>query len=65
MDDATARSLNTVVRHSTTEGVSADRSLVNGQIRQVHGVHETNPSTSAQWSESEVNAMEVGYELSM
>lgn len=65
MDDATARQLNTVVRHSTSEDAGNDRSLVNGQIRQIHDCMELNPSTAAQWAESEVNAMEVGYELSI
>lgn len=65
MDDATARSLNTVIRHSSSESAGADRALVNGSIRHNHHIAEVNPSTSSVWSESEVNAMEVGYELSV
>ena len=64
MDDATARQLNSVIRHSATEGASADRSIVNGQVRNVHGFFETNPSTGLAWTESEINAAEAGYELS-
>lgn len=63
-DDATARSLNTVVRHETTEAAGTDQALTNSNLNYIHSVQVVSPHTTSDWQVSQVNAMRVGFELS-
>lgn len=64
-DDATARQLNVISRHSSSESAGSDRSLLQNQMRMVQGFNYVNPSTSLAWTPTEIDAMEAGYELSI
>jgi len=63
-DDATARSVNTIIKQNGTEGAGSDIAFANAAWRFVHHVAEVNPDTSSAWSASELDSALVGYELS-
>jgi hypothetical protein len=61
-DDAGTRTLKGKVKHSTTEGNGADQPQ-SASYAYFRDVFETNPSTGAAWTPSEVNAVEAGFEV--
>lgn len=61
--DATAFSMNAIVRHSASEAAGADKVTALTMLEAKHYAH-VNPSTSLAWTKSEVSAMECGYEAS-
>jgi hypothetical protein len=61
--DATAFSLNAVVRHSSSEAAGADKTMALTMLEAKHYAH-VNPSTGIAWTKSEASAMECGYEAS-
>jgi len=61
-DDAGTREVRTVVRSSSTEATGASRALTTSYI--LYGdIFELDPNTSALWTVSGINAMEIGYDL--
>jgi hypothetical protein len=61
-DDATTRTYRTNVKSSSTTANGATKALATSyQI--FSDVFETDPATSAAWTESGVNAMQVGPEV--
>ena len=63
--DATARQLNGVARHSSSEAAGSDISLIQNRLLMIQSFAYDNPSTASAWSASEVDAAEAGYELSV
>lgn len=63
--DVTPASINMVARHSSSEAAGADNSLIQNSLRMYQSFAHVNPSTAVAWTETEVNAMEAGYELSV
>jgi hypothetical protein len=61
-DDASARVIKAKVKHSSTEGDGGNISPGTG-YGYSQDVFATNPSTTAAWTPSEVNAMQAGYEV--
>jgi len=57
-DDAGSRTLKVGARSSTTDSVSSAQAITTSQLYYWH-ILETNPATSAAWTESAVNAMEA------
>lgn len=61
-DDAGARSIANVVRSGTTDAVGSTVALSTSQLI-YSSVHETDPNTSAAWTESGVNSMQAGVKV--
>lgn len=61
-DDAGAKSIRHLVRHSGTDYAGSDLSLTITRNRAAE-VYLTNPGTAAQWTKSEVDAAEFGVEV--
>lgn len=61
-DDAGARSLKMMTRRSGTDYSGSAVTLNQGSYVRVVDVQETDPSTSAAWTQSGVNAAEFGFE---
>lgn len=61
-DDAGARSIANVVRSGSTDEISATVALSTSQLFNV-SVHETDPNTSAAWTEAGVNAAQFGVKV--
>jgi hypothetical protein len=57
-DDAGSRTLKVGARSSTTDSVSSAQAITTSQLYYWH-ILETNPATSAAWTESAVNSMEA------
>lgn len=61
-DDAGARSINARLRLASTDYDGAAHSLGDSYAGYMH-IWETNPNTSTAWTESDINGMELGYEV--
>lgn len=57
------RTIAAKVKHSTTEGTGVTRSIPSGVYAPQQDYFYVNPSTSAAWTETEVNAMQIGQEV--
>jgi hypothetical protein len=55
--------LATVIRHSSSEATSTAKAAKNQTMDIVQDFHYVNPSTTAAWSKSELDAAEAGYVL--
>ena len=63
-DDSGSRSVGLVAKSSSTTDVGADSSLSTAYAYSLK-IHETDPATSAAWTESGVNALEAGVKVTV
>lgn len=61
-DDAGARSLKLLTRRSATTYAGSAQALTQGSYGRVYDVQEADPSTSAAWTKTNLNAAEFGIE---
>jgi len=61
-DDVGSRTYRDVVRIGTTDYFGTSKSMPTDYETHME-IHETNPNTGSQWTLSEVNSAEFGYEL--
>lgn len=57
------RTIRTKVKHGTSEGDGATRLVPAGTYGYIQDAFPINPSTGSTWTDAEINAMQIGYEV--